>query len=126
VEHYSYSSYSNNYDFLVLSLRKSLSYNSYVISISMGSASTGEWVTVAGRGENHEGGPKSNHLQKLTIPIMNDPDFKKAYPNEIYDSVQYASCTIKAGLDSCYGDSGGPLTRGTGTLAVLVGVVGWG
>ena len=126
VEHNAYNSYTKDYDFALLRLRNSFSYNSYVISISTGSANTGEWVTAAGWGRTSEGGPTSNHLQKISIPILSDADCKKAYPNEIYKSMICAGYMTTTGKDSCDGDSGGPLTRGTGSGAVLVGVVSWG
>ncbi|RXG57915.1 Chymotrypsinogen 2 [Armadillidium vulgare] len=66
---------------------------------------------VTGWGYITESGPKSDILQKLTVPVVSDDKCRTYYgKNKIADSMICAGYS-EGGKDSCRGDSGGPLNN---------------
>ncbi|RXG58338.1 Anionic trypsin-1, partial [Armadillidium vulgare] len=77
---------------------------------------------VTGWGYITESGPKSDILQKLTVPVVSDEKCRTYYgKNQIVDSMICAGYS-EGGKDSCKGDSGGPLVCN----GYVAGIVSWG
>ncbi|KAL7644217.1 UNVERIFIED_CONTAM: hypothetical protein RMT77_005043 [Armadillidium vulgare] len=77
---------------------------------------------VTGWGYITESGPKSDILQKLTVPVVSDDKCRTYYgKNKIADSMICAGYS-EGGKDSCRGDSGGPLVCN----GYVAGIVSWG
>lgn len=58
---------------------------------------------VVGWGTQFFGGPHSDVLMEVTVPIWNNSHCQAVYVHKIHDTVLCAGTT---GLDSCQGDSG--------------------
>jgi secreted trypsin-like serine protease len=88
--------------------------------------------TIAGWGVTHpDDDAPPDTLQKANVPITTDAYCESAYPDdEGWDfdpETMVCAGYPKGGVDSCYGDSGGPLFAQTSTGAHrVVGVTSWG
>lgn len=66
-----------------------------------------------------------NELRKVDVPAVLDSVCRSAYGASLH--VNSMVCAGAPNIDSCYGDSGGPLFDNTNTTAeVQVGIVSWG
>lgn len=94
---------------------------------SGGRAYAGLIATVIGWGSLRESGPQPSILQEVSIPIWSNAECRLKYgaaaPGGI---VEHMLCAGKASMDSCSGDSGGPLMVNEGGRWTQVGVVSWG
>lgn len=73
---------------------------------------TGTRGTVTGWGTIYFGGPSSNILQEVTIPIWTNSECATNYgklDRKILDTMMCAGNRDFGGQDACQGDSGGPL-----------------
>ena len=85
----------------------------------------GTTATVAGWGAISEGGPTSNVLLSVGVPIVSD--LLCGLAPAVADKMICAGDIINGGIDSCQGDSGGPLSVPDGSGGWLtVGVVSFG
>ena len=86
----------------------------------------GTTLTVIGWGTVRTGKPLyPNQLQKVNVPVVSDATCQGAYGAQL-DAIAEV-CAGSPGLDSCYGDSGGPLFDNRNpTARVQVGIVSWG
>jgi secreted trypsin-like serine protease len=82
-------------------------------------------VTASGFGRKEEVSGISDALliDRLSIEPRESCNAPQAYNGAISANM---ICAAKPGGDSCQGDSGGPLFSGSGTSAILVGIVSWG
>ncbi|NJM10028.1 MAG: serine protease [Bdellovibrionaceae bacterium] len=68
----------------------------------------------------------ADRLQKVEVPLVPAQICGQSYNGMITDRMLCAGFA-SGGKDSCYGDSGGPLTmKGTDGVTRLIGVVSWG
>jgi secreted trypsin-like serine protease len=83
----------------------------------------GPAVRVSGWGATAEGGPGSNELLFVEVPVVatDECNLPASYNGAITDAM-FCAGAREGGIDSCQGDSGGPVDDG----AKLVGVVSWG
>jgi secreted trypsin-like serine protease len=83
-------------------------------------------IMVSGWGAIWEGGPGSNHLLRVEVPVVAQDvcDGPQGYSDGITDNMICLG-EEEGGKDSCQGDSGGPAAAET-TPALLVGIVSWG
>jgi secreted trypsin-like serine protease len=86
----------------------------------------GTMLTVIGWGTLRTGKPVyPNDLQKVNVPAVDDDVCAGSYGAQL--DVDSEVCAGAPGLDSCYGDSGGPLFDNRDPKApVQVGIVSWG
>ena len=82
-------------------------------------------ATVSGWGwTNPDYSSQAAELQSVDVDIMSHKECESHYHRgEITNKMM---CAKTRGGDSCYGDSGGPLTTLARGRSVLVGVVSWG
>jgi secreted trypsin-like serine protease len=84
---------------------------------------------VSGYGDVQQGGPASNTLRVATVPIIADSTCASpsVYGSDFYSSSMVCAGYLSGGVDSCNGDSGGPLeSPAQGGIYRLVGLVSWG
>jgi secreted trypsin-like serine protease len=84
---------------------------------------------VSGYGDIQEGGPASNSLRVATVPIIADSTCGSpgVYGGLFFPSSQVCAGPLSGGVDSCNGDSGGPLeSPAQGGIYRLIGLVSWG
>ncbi len=83
-------------------------------------------ATVSGWGAIREGGPISNTLRKVQIPMVSTAACNIFYgPGSITNQMVCAGYTT-GGKDSCQGDSGGPLITTVAGVPIQIGIVSWG
>ncbi|KAJ2947827.1 hypothetical protein O0L34_g9614 [Tuta absoluta] len=94
---------------------------------SGGRAYAGLVATVIGWGSLRESGPQPSVLQEVSIPIWSNSECRMKYGSAAPGGiVEHMLCAGKASMDSCSGDSGGPLMVNDGGRWTQVGVVSWG
>ncbi|CAH0766795.1 unnamed protein product [Diatraea saccharalis] len=117
-------------DIAILTLDQPVSFTKNIRPVCLPSGGrmyTGQTATVIGWGSLRESGPQPATLQEVTIPIWSNSDCRLKYggaaPGGIVD---HMLCAGRANMDSCSGDSGGPLMVNEGGRWTQVGVVSWG
>ncbi|MCY1004687.1 trypsin-like serine protease [Nannocystis pusilla] len=85
-------------------------------------------ATVIGWGSLWAGGPGTNHLQEVQVPVLTDTYAAQpsVYGSSYNPAVHVAAGFVNGGKDACQGDSGGPLMAWTATGLQQFGVVSWG
>ena len=104
----------------------------------------GETGTVVGWGSIKEAGPQPDILREVTVKIWDNPTCKDTYGNAAPGGIMdHMLCAGQKGKDSCsvswiqtylhkyihsllQGDSGGPMSIGTGATWTQIGIVSWG
>ena len=86
-------------------------------------APVGVNVRVSGWGATSEGGPGSDELLFVEVPVVSTDECNapESYDGAITEAM-FCAGGREGGIDSCQGDSGGPVDDGE----KLVGVVSWG
>uniref|UniRef100_A0A8C6DDA4 tissue kallikrein n=1 Tax=Moschus moschiferus TaxID=68415 RepID=A0A8C6DDA4_MOSMO len=123
IAHPGYSHPGHSNDLMLIKLNKRIRETPYVRPINIAShcPSAGTSCLVSGWGTTSSPQvtfPKA--LQCLNITVLSDDQCKKAYPNQIDNTMFCAG--DQAGRDSCQGDSGGPVVCN----GSLQGLVSWG
>jgi secreted trypsin-like serine protease len=89
-----------------------------------GTLPEGPTVRVTGWGAISEGGPGSDKLLMVDVPVISNDECNKP---ESYDgrvsAQMFCAGAREGGMDSCQGDSGGPVASAD---KELVGIVSWG
>ena len=67
---------------------------------------------------------QANSLQKVDVKIIESKECRNSYP--VTSVTQSMFCARANGTDSCYGDSGGPLTVFQNGIHILEGIISWG
>ena len=120
-------------DVAVLRLAEPLVFSDTVGSIALATSEDiviGDTATVSGWGALSEAGQiYPDELLRADLVLIGDAECEAAIRAEnrrfgIVDAVEL--CASSQPSDSCYGDSGGPLTVGFGADARLAGLVSWG
>ncbi|XP_026731419.1 transmembrane protease serine 9-like isoform X1 [Trichoplusia ni] len=118
-------------DVAVLTLDQPVSFTNNIRPICLPSGGRasyqGKVATVIGWGSLRESGPQPSVLQEVSIPIWSNQECQLKYggaaPGGI---VEHMLCAGKASMDSCSGDSGGPLMVNENGRWTQVGIVSWG
>jgi len=128
-----------SYDFCILKLKDSISFNSNVKAVSLPDPKDtkfdkeGKPFIAMGWGLTQPGGQnRSNVLMEVELPWVTEKDCKKAYKGKkgmkVDDSEICAGDLDKGGIDACQTDSGGPLVWKDEESKEWkqIGVVSWG
>lgn len=84
-------------------------------------------VTVSGWGTLKEGGRQPDSLMKVGVKVWDNPRCKSSYGSQAPGGItSHMLCASLPSLDSCSGDSGGPLFFCSGGPCTQVGIVSWG
>ncbi|PSN40451.1 Proclotting enzyme [Blattella germanica] len=126
-EDFSRSTYES--DIAILKLERRAVFNSYVWPICLappGPTFEDQEAIVTGWGTVSYGGPASDVLMEVVVPVWKQKRCVDRFTQPILDTVLCAGA-YEGGKDSCQGDSGGPLMLQleSGRWAVI-GVVSWG
>ncbi|KAL2729018.1 serine proteinase stubble-like [Vespula squamosa] len=129
VRHRGFNSRTLYNDVAILTLSEPVEFTEEIRPICLPSGSklyVGMTATVIGWGSLRESGPQPAILQEVSIPVWSNSECKFKYgsaaPGGIVDSFL---CAGRAAMDSCSGDSGGPLMVNDGRWT-QVGIVSWG
>jgi len=127
INHPSYSSSTSNNDIALLKLAEEVDLKTYTPACLANTTDNfeGKSAWVYGWGTTSAGGPSSNKLLEVEVPIVSNAVCDKAVI--IADITEAMLCAGGvAGKDSCQGDSGGPLTIDVAGQHVLIGDVSFG
>lgn len=88
----------------------------------------GTTVRAIGHGATSEGGPGSDALLQVDLPIQSDATMSSApvYGASFFPAVMIGAGPLAGGMDTCQGDSGGPLFLPGAIQNALVGDTSWG
>uniref|UniRef100_A0A1B0ARI0 Peptidase S1 domain-containing protein n=1 Tax=Glossina palpalis gambiensis TaxID=67801 RepID=A0A1B0ARI0_9MUSC len=132
ITHPKYNARTYDNDIAIVKLDKPVEMTELLRPVCMptpGKSFKGEIGIVTGWGALRVGGPSSDTLQEVQVPIMSQDDCRQSRygPSRITDNMLCAGYE-EGSKDSCQGDSGGPLhivAYGTREHQ-LAGVVSWG
>ncbi|KAJ0172183.1 hypothetical protein K1T71_012156 [Dendrolimus kikuchii] len=127
--HEKYDSKTYYNDVAILKLHRPAVFNTYVWPICLpppGMQMTNETAIVIGWGVQFIGGPKSNVLMEVSVPIWDHQKCKDAYVERV-SAVNICAAGYEGEKDACQHDSGGPLMyqMPSGRWAII-GIVSWG
>lgn len=128
-QHIDFDATTYDNDISVLKLQQAVLFNSYIWPVCMPPTDEtyeGYMAIVTGWGTQYFGGPSSDVLMEVSLPIWTKDNCKAAFIERISDEVLCAGAP-EGGRDSCQGDSGGPLlVQLPNRRWVTVGIVSWG
>ncbi|XP_022222983.2 trypsin-1 [Drosophila obscura] len=131
ITHPKYNARNYDNDIAIIKLDEPVQFNEVLHPVCMptpGRSFKGETGIVTGWGALKVGGPTSDTLQEVQVPILSQDACRKSrYGNKITDNMLCGGYD-EGGKDSCQGDSGGPLhIVASGTREhQIAGVVSWG
>ncbi|BET01654.1 serine protease [Nesidiocoris tenuis] len=130
-EEYDTGTYEN--DIALLRLKEPITYGIYVQPVCLPTRKQdlendfrNTTAVVAGWGTTEYGGPMSDILMEVPVPIWDQDDCVESFIQTVFESAMCAAGK-EGGKDSCQGDSGGPLvTQREDNRWMTIGVVSWG
>lgn len=125
--HPDYGRPAGGHDMALVELAQPFTLGDYVQPIRLapnGWLSVGAVAVATGWGATAEGGPMTNVLQTVDLPLVGDAACRAAQGN--IPSDQFCAGPRQGGQDTCAGDSGGPLALRRGNAWRLAGIVSWG
>lgn len=129
VHHIDFDPLNYENDIALMRIEKATIFNSYVWPVCMpplGEMWEGYNGIVTGWGTQHFGGPASNILMEVNLPIWQMAKCREVFVERITDNIICAGAE-EGGRDSCQGDSGGPLlVQLPNRRWIVVGIVSWG
>ncbi|XP_001361678.3 trypsin-1 [Drosophila pseudoobscura] len=131
ITHPKYNARNYDNDIAIIKLDEPVQFDEVLHPVCMptpGRSFKGETGIVTGWGALKVGGPTSDTLQEVQVPILSQDACRKSrYGNKITDNMLCGGYD-EGGKDSCQGDSGGPLhIVASGTREhQIAGVVSWG
>ncbi|GAB0098484.1 venom protease [Sergentomyia squamirostris] len=128
-EHPDYDPTTYESDIAIVKLKRPTLFNTYIWPICMppiGETWEGYSAVVTGWGTQFFGGPQSDVLMEVSVPVWKHNDCVDAFTNRI-DSTVMCAGGFDGGRDSCQGDSGSPLmVMLPNNRWVVIGIVSWG
>ncbi|KAL7289319.1 hypothetical protein TKK_0017249 [Trichogramma kaykai] len=130
IKHVGYSTANYNNDIALIKIDGEFKFDHRMRPVCMAEklkTFTGMTGIATGWGATSAGGPVSNTLREVSVPILSNAECRASkYPaRKITDNMLCAGYK-KGQKDSCQGDSGGPLHVQKDGLHRIVGVVSWG
>jgi len=124
VPHPNYNPSTLDYDYMMLRLSGSSSYEPVTLDDGSTNLSAGTDLTVMGWGTTSSGGSASSVLLEVEVDAWSQTDCNAAYSPQGYPITDRMICAARPTKDSCQGDSGGPIIDTAS--GVQIGVVSWG
>jgi len=132
----------HDYDFAIVRLKSPVTFGSKTNAACLplnkfkGDKLAGKNGTISGWGKQDEalsGGVESDVLLSVEVPMLTDKECKEDYKKfPIYYNARPITERMicagqpEGGVDSCKGDSGGPMTYESGGKTYLIGVISYG
>lgn len=124
VPHPDYNPNTLDYDYMMLRLSGSSSYDPVTLDDGSVNLSAGADLTVMGWGTTSSGGSASSVLLEVEVDAYSQADCNSAYNPSGYTITDRMICAARPTKDSCQGDSGGPIIDTSS--GVQIGIVSWG
>ena len=86
----------------------------------------GAQAGIAGWGRTVNGGAISPTLRQATVPLFSDADCARVWGPDFQAASMVCAGDLASGIDTCHGDSGGPLALTIAGVRTLVGDTSWG
>jgi len=83
-------------------------------------------ASIIGWGSLREEGSLPDILYKAEVPIMSDNECRASYGSTNFETTMLCAGFPNGGVDSCTGDSGGPMTATDRSYRYLAGLMSWG
>ncbi|KAL9903608.1 venom protease [Glossina fuscipes] len=129
VTHIDYDPLTYEHDIGLIRVHRPTIFNTYIWPVCMppiGENWEDKMAIVTGWGSKNFGGPHSDILMEVTIPVWKLDDCREAMLERITEGMLCAGFP-EGGQDSCQGDSGGPLLLQLPNRRwVTIGIVSWG
>ncbi|KAM0734724.1 Trypsin-1 [Formica fusca] len=129
-KHSGYSTINYDNDIALIKLREPIKFQGSMRPACLpepGKTFAGEKGIVTGWGAINEGGPVSNTLQEVVVPILSNAECRATkYPSRKITDNMLCAGYKQGGKDSCQGDSGGPLHVEKDGICHVAGIVSWG
>jgi trypsin len=119
--HPDYRSPMGGADVAVLTLDRSVPYDTLPLETDQNAYPPGRAATVLGWGYTSEGGPSSPSLRRAELPLVSDAVCAATF-RQFARRLMVCAGNPDGGVDACYGDSGGPLVAD----GRLIGITSWG
>ncbi|XP_067883720.1 coagulation factor XI-like [Heterodontus francisci] len=127
--HEEYNDVTEGYDVALLKLDQAILFNSYQMPICLPTSeentSMGNTCWITGWGET-ESGQISQVLLKARVPVMSHESCQSHYSEHNITEHMMCAGYEEGKIDTCKGDSGGPLACEHGGDWYLVGITSWG
>ncbi|XP_022114790.2 venom protease [Pieris rapae] len=128
-QHELFDSSNYHHDIAILKLHRPTVFNTYVWPICLpprGLQLNDKIATVIGWGTQFYGGPHSDVLMEVSVPVWNHDECVRSFADSVFQETLCAGGK-EGGKDACQGDSGGPLMyqMSSGRWSVI-GIVSWG
>ncbi|XP_022659287.1 trypsin-1-like [Varroa destructor] len=122
---------SSNYyaDIAILKLQQPVQFSTRLQPCCLPDArdNTGRIAIAVGWGSTAFGGPQTNVLQQVTLPIWSNQECQDKINIAVFDEMLCAGRKDEGGHDACQGDSGGPLlVRNSEQRWSLEGIISFG
>ncbi|KAM9330415.1 plasma kallikrein [Gastrophryne carolinensis] len=126
--HPKYIGAENGSDIALLKLKSPMSYNDHQQAICLPPRDfvIPKMCWVTGWGYTEESGYTSEVLQKAQVPPKLRPECQKSYPEQTLSDKIICAGYKEGQIDSCKGDSGGPLACEVQNTWYLTGITSWG
>ncbi|KNC24537.1 hypothetical protein FF38_08332 [Lucilia cuprina] len=129
VTHIDYDPFTYENDIGLVRVERPTIFNTYIWPVCMppiGENWEGKMAIVTGWGSQRFGGPHSDILMEVNLPVWKIDDCRAAIVERVPDTSLCAGYP-EGGQDSCQGDSGGPLLlQLPNNRWVTIGIVSWG
>jgi len=125
--HPSYNPLTDDNDIALVRLGSAASGNPVALPGGTGFDTAGTALTVIGWGSTCNDSCFPTKLREVAVDVVGDAECSSAYDGAYHSTSMICAGDFAAGgVDSCRGDSGGPLFATTGGSYILVGIVSWG
>ncbi|NWH73721.1 ENTK Enteropeptidase, partial [Piaya cayana] len=125
-----YTKTTKDSDIALMHLQNKVQYTDYIQPICLPEKNQqflpGINCSIAGWGDIIYGGPPSNILKEAVVPLISNEKCEQQMPEYIITENMICAGYDMGGIDTCKGDSGGPLTYEDGDKWFLVGVISFG
>ncbi|XP_065211798.1 trypsin-1-like [Planococcus citri] len=128
IVHAEYDPATKQNDIALIKLSTPTKYTDFIrpICLPTRKAKTNQTVVVAGWGTLYYGGPVSNVIMEVPIPVWDLENCISKYHQPVFKT-NLCAAAYEGGKDACQGDSGGPLLmQHANGRWVTIGVVSWG